>query len=139
MCGTIVEAALIGNNQVAGRIQYVQRAGVNDLRAALAAILGLDELIVADREYNTAPEGRTASYSPIFDDDLLIVARPTAPAPDMPAAGYSFCWDEGGKGDMYIESYRDETVKSDVYRGICHFDLKQVAGSLGVFFADCTD
>lgn len=139
VCGTIVEAALIGNAQIVGRLQYVQRAGVADVRAALAYILGLDELIIADREYNTAAEGKTASYAPVIDDDMLIVARPLAPGLDTPSAGYSFCWNEQGMGDMYIESYRDETIKSDIYRGIAYYDLKQVSASLGVFFSDCAD
>lgn len=137
--GTIVEKALLSNAEIVNKLVYVQAGTIDAIRAALAGILGLDELIIADREYNTAAEGRAASYSPVFDDDLLVVARPNNPGPDTPAAGYSFAWNEDGKGDMYIESYRDETIKSDIYRGICYYDLKQVASGLGVLFTDCVD
>jgi hypothetical protein len=139
VCGTIVEQRLLSNSEIVNKLVYTQVGTIDAIRGALANILGLDELIVADREYNTAAEGRAASYSPVFDDDILIVARPNSPGPDTPAAGYSFAWDEDGKGDMYIESYRDETIKSDIYRGICYYDLKQVAASLGVLFTDCVD
>lgn len=139
VCGTIVETALLSNSDITGKLTNVQIGTVDALRNALAAILGLDELIVADREYNTAAEGRTASYSPVIDDDFLLVARPNAPGIDTPSAGYSFCWNEDGMGDMYIESYRDETIKSDIYRGICYYDLKQTGASLGVLFTDCAD
>lgn len=137
--GTIVETALLTNAEIVNKLVYVQTGTIDNLRAALAGILGLDEFIVADREYNTAAEGKTASYSPVIDDDLLIVARPRTPGLNTPSAGYSFCWDENGKGDMYIERYRQEEVKSDIIRSICYFDLKQVSNTLGVFFNDCAD
>lgn len=139
VCGTLVETRLLSNTDITGKLTNVQVGTIDAIRAALAAILGLDELIVADREYNSAAEGKTASYLPVIDDDMLIVARPNAPGKNVPAAGYSFCWNEEGKGDMYVESYRDETIKSDVYRGIAYYDLKQVASGLGVLFADCVD
>lgn len=137
--GTIVETALIGNADISARIQYVQRAGAADIRAALAAVLGLDELIIADRVQNTAKEGATAAYSPLIDDDFLIVAVPTTPGLMTPAAGYNFCWNEGGRGDYYVERYRSEEVKSDVLRSIAYFGLKQTGAALGVLFDDVTD
>ena len=138
-CGTIVETALLSNADITGKMTNVQVGTIDALRGLLAAIIGVDELVVADREYNTALEGRAASYSPVIDDDFLIVARPNAPGIDVPSPGYSFAWNEDGMGDMYIESYRDETIKSDIYRGICYYDLKQVSASLGVLFTDCAD
>ena len=138
-CGTIVETALLTNSDITGRLTPTQLGTIDALRQTLAAILGLDEIVVADREYNTALEGRTASYSPVIDDDFLLVARPRAPGIDVPSAGYSFAWNEDGMGDMYIESYRDETIKSDIYRGVCYYDLKQVSASLGVLFTDAAD
>lgn len=136
--GTIVESALLSAADIATRIQYVRESTVANLRGALAAVLGIDELIIADREYNTAKEGQTASYSPVFDDDFLLVAVPTAPGLETPAAGYTFEWDDGN-GVSYVEEYRDETVKSDIYRAIEYYDQKVVDGSLGVFFSDVTD
>jgi hypothetical protein len=136
--GTIVESALIGNADIATRIQYVRESSVGNIRSALAAVLGLDELIIADREYNTAKEGQTASYAPVIDDDFLLVAVPTSPGLETPAAGYTFEWDDGN-GVSYVEEYRDETVKSDIYRAIEYYDQKQVDGALGIFVSDVTD
>jgi hypothetical protein len=136
--GTIVESALIASVDVASRIQYVRESTVDNIRGALAAVLGLDELIIADREYNTAKEGQTASYAPVIDDDFLLVAVPTSPGLETPAAGYTFEWDDGN-GVAYVEEYRDDTVKSDIYRAIEYYDQKQVDPALGIFFADVTD
>ncbi len=137
--GTLVETKLLTNAEIRARLDGVQVQTIEALRAVLGGLLGLDELIIADREYNSAAEGKTANYLPVIDDDLLIVARPNSPGIDTPSAGYSFAWNEDGLGDMYVESYRDETIKSDIYRGICYYDLKQVAASLGVLFTDAVD
>jgi hypothetical protein len=136
--GTIVESALLGNADIASRIQYVRESSVSNLREALARSLGIDELIIADREYNTAKEGQTASYSPVIDDDFLLLAVPLSPGMETPAAGYTFEWDDGN-GVSYVEEYRDDTVKSDIYRAIEYYDQKVVDGALGVLFLDVTD
>jgi hypothetical protein len=136
--GTIVETALLGNADISSRLQYVQVSSVPNIRAALANVLGIDQLLIVDREYTTSKEGQTAAYAPVVDDDFLLVAVPNAPGIDTPAAGYTFEWDDGN-GVSYVEEYRDETVKSDIYRAIEYYDQKQVDGALGVFFDDVTD
>ncbi len=127
LAGSLVEVALMTNSDIQDKLRFVQVGTIAAVRAALAGILGLDELIIADREYTTSAEGNaTATFSPVFDDGLLLVAVPNSPGLMTPAAGYTFAWDEGGKGDFYVESYRDETIKSDIYRGVTHYDQKQV-------------
>ena len=66
---------------------------VPSLEASIAPIVGLDELIIDGRQQNTAKEGRTASYSPLFDNDFLVVAVPRSPGLMTPAAGYTFAWE----------------------------------------------
>jgi hypothetical protein len=132
--GTKVRAALLTSDQVRDRTKYVREGSQNAIEASLAPILGLDRLVFSDREYNTTKEGRTPSYSPVFDNDFLVVAVPRNPGLNTPAAGYTFAWDEGGRGDMYVEQYRDEPKKSDVLRAVCYYDQKQTGADLGVFF-----
>jgi hypothetical protein len=132
--GTKILNALITSDQVRDRTKYVQAGTYQGLQAALAPVLNLDELIISTREYNTAKEGRTASYSPVFDNDFLVVAVPRNPGLSTPAAGYTFAWDENGRGDMYVETYREEPKKSDVVRAVCYYDQKQTGADLGVYF-----
>lgn len=132
--GTKILNALITSDQVRDRTKYVQAGTYAALESALAGVLNLDELIISTREYNTAKEGRTASYSPVFDNDFLIVAVPRSAGLSTPAAGYTFAWDENGRGDMYVEMYREETKKSDVVRSVCYYDQKQTGADLGVYF-----
>lgn len=136
--GTIVEQALLGNTDISTRIQYTQAATIDAIRNVIAAALGIDQFIVADREYTTSKEKQTNAFSPVFDDDFLLVAVPNSPGLEQPAAGYTFEWNDGN-GTVYVEQYRDETVKSDIYRAIEHYQQKKVDGDLGVFFSDVTD
>lgn len=132
--GTKILTALLLSDQVRDRTKYVQAGSQSALEAALAPVLGLDRLVISTREYNTAKEGRTASYSPVFDNDFLLVAVPRAPGRAVPSAGYTFAWNEDGRGDMYVETYRDEPKKSTIVRAICYYDQKQTGTDLGVYF-----
>lgn len=132
--GEKIRTALLTSDQVRDRTRYVQSGTMTALESALAPVLGLDEIIFDGRQYNTAKEGRTASYSPIFDNDFLVVAVPTNPGRMTPSAGYTFAWNEGGRGDTYAEMYRDEKQKQDILRALTYFDQKQTGTDLGVFF-----
>lgn len=140
LTGSIVQTRLQNHPDAIDRIKYTQAATPAAVRGTIATWLGLDELIVVRRRYTTSEEGAaTATYAYVIDDDLLIVAVPENPGLDTPSAGYTFAWDEGGRGDFYVEDYRDETVKSDIIRGVTHFDQKKVAAALGYFFSDAVD
>jgi hypothetical protein len=134
--GAKIRAALLTSDQVRDRTKYVNAGTFAALEGALAGVLGLDELVISDREYNTAKEGRTASYSPVFDNDFLVVAVPRNPGLSTPSAGYTFAWDEDGRGDMYVEQYREEPKKATVVRAVCYYDQKQTGTDLGVFFSN---
>jgi hypothetical protein len=139
VCGRIVEARLVANATIRATLTGVMAGTVATVRTNLAAILGLDELIVSDRNYNTAVEGVTASYSPVIDDDILIVAVPNSPGLMTPSAGLTFAWNEGGRGNLYVERYREENIKSDILRTVSYWGFEQTGAALGVFMADVVD
>lgn len=132
--GIKIRNALLVSDQVRDRTKYVMAQTQDAIERMLAPILGLDKLVISTRQYNTKKEGVTASYSPVFDNDFLVVAVPRAPGLNTPAAGYTFAWNEGGRGDLYVEMYRDELRKSDVLRSVCYYDQKQTGADLGVYF-----
>lgn len=134
--GIKILTALLTSDQVRDRTKYVLEQTQSALERTLAPVLGLDRLVISSRQRNTAKEGRTASYSAVFDNDFLVVAVPRNPGRFVPAAGYTFAWDEDGKGDMYIGMYRDDPHKSDVLQAVCYYDQKQTGTDLGVFFSN---
>lgn len=104
------------------RIKYVVRAdtpqpGNADAERALAQILGLDEVIVADPFYLTSAEGQTDAIGDVYSDEYAFVfVRSRNPA-DMsePCLGRTFHWDQDG-GLMLAEEYYSSERRGRVFR-----------------------
>lgn len=136
--------ALQTNEQV--RAEWRRIVGQTDASATgrriklveLAMLLGVDEVIVGDRRKNTANPGQTASYSYIWPARYAFLFRPCQNASDLtePCFGRTMMWDNANLGAeaelesvdeaqaLFVESYRDESIKSDVIRVSEHTDQK---------------
>ena len=107
--------------EVIDRIKY---AGITDPRAgaiteqAMAQCFDLDQVIVAGSAKNTALEGQAATLASLWADNLVMVAK-IATDSDIrtPCVGRTFHWGEdGSQVGGHVESYRDETKRSDIVR-----------------------
>lgn len=110
------------------RIKYVQR-GINTTDI-LAAVFGVDRILIGNSVKNTAKEGATASMAFVWGKNVLIAYVPPAAGVMVPSAGYTFIWE-----DMRIERYREEKIRSDVVRGLFSFDQVAVGTDLGYFIS----
>ena len=84
----------------------------------LAAVFDLDEIIVAGSSKNTANEGQDASVSQIWSDEYAMVCRVTT-SQDFREPGLmrTFHWaEDGSEIGGHVETYRDETKRSDIVR-----------------------
>lgn len=108
-------------DEIIDRIKY---QGFVDVRAgeitaaALAQAFDLDHVIVAGGSKNTANEGQTASISPVWSDEYAMICK-IATTNDIrePCIGRTFHWGQDGSSpESVIETYRDETVRSDIVR-----------------------
>ena len=114
-------------------IDRINSAGAGDASKAsdvttamLAQVFDLDKVIVAGASLNSANEGQSASVSQIWSSEYAMVCR-VSDSLDMrdPCIGRTFHWTADGSAiDGAIESYRDETVRSDVIR--CRFETDEV-------------
>lgn len=107
--------------QIVDRVKY---QGFQDARpgnitvSALAQALAIDNIYVAGGTQNTANEGQTAALSPIWSTEYCWIGR-VAMTEDFrePCVGRIFHWADDGSEEMgRVESYRDETVRSDIIR-----------------------
>jgi hypothetical protein len=133
--GEIVYDALTLNAQITGKVQYVQRALPQDIKAVMAQAMGLVSLYVSRATYNTATDGATATMSRIIDDDCLLYYRAPVGGAKVATAGALFNWAPGG-GLSAMERYRDETVRSDIARAFMSIDYKVIGADLGYWLAD---
>ena len=137
--GEIVHDRLKLHPEIIERVKYVQRATGANVRAALADVFEVDELLVAEAIYNSANEGQTASISAIIDDDALLVYAEPTPSKFTPSAGYCFYWNPGGGEGAILRSVRIDKNDADMVKGKIQLVYTVVATDLGYFFPDVTD
>lgn len=114
--------------EIVDRVKY---SGQNPNReaiteAAVAQALGVDELIVAGAPYNSAAEGQTATLASVWtESEAYLVCRPNTGDVREPCWGRTFHWGEDGSqiGGL-VETYRDETVRSNIVRSRMDVDEK---------------
>ncbi len=84
----------------------------------IASAFDVENVLVSGTAKNSAKEGQTATIASTWTDSKVLVAR-IATTNDLkePCLGRTFHWAEDGSQPLgMIESYRDETVRSDIIR-----------------------
>lgn len=123
---------------VLDRIKHTQRGIVTEELAA--ALLGLDEVMVAREMETTSVEGaatRTSAF--ICDTESVLLAYVTeSPSIWIPSAGYNFAWKGLARNNegIAVKTYRVEERSSDFIEQHTARDPKVVATDLGIFAFD---
>jgi hypothetical protein len=131
-------SALADHPQIIERVKYgagVQNPAIINPQV-LAAIWGLEEVVVGKAVVNTAPTGASPSVSFVLPKVALLVYRQKTPSLMQPSAGYIFGW-RGYAQNPYgvaIKRFRLEHLESDRIEGSLAYDQKVVAPDLGVLF-----
>jgi hypothetical protein len=120
------------------RIAITQRKIVN--KELLAAVLGIEEVMIASAVENTAKEGATDSFDWVFTKDALLVYAAPRPSLMHPSGGYTFSWNGylgASQEGLRMLRFRIDARRSDRVEGEMAYDQKLVASDLGVFFDGC--
>lgn len=114
----ITARRLQANDDIQESIKYVKSATAAALEAALADFYGLDNVLIANARYNGADENQTFSGSKIWSNLYASVCyiHPDPEDFSQPTLGRTFLWDEDSPENPVVESYRDEPIRSDVFR-----------------------
>lgn len=115
------------------KYKHTQKAIMTE--AMVADVLGVGELIVGDSVENSAAEGQDFTGADIWTDNALFLVR-NAPQLGVANGAYTFVWNEKGNVPWAIETYRDETVRSEVTRIFTHYDIKIVSSQHGYIYLD---
>jgi len=137
-----VADVLLDHAEIIDRVKYGQTwtpgGGMAEASLdALAALWGLDEVLVAGAVQNTAAEGATEATSFIAGNNALLVYAPAAPALMTPSAGYTFSWTGyygAGVDGSRIKRFRMEPESSDRIEIEMAWDMQVVGADLGYFF-----
>jgi hypothetical protein len=109
---------LLANPQIIGRFPGAPLVTEDMIRANVAAIFGLQKLIVSNGVYDSAPEGATQTLVDVIPDGLAqvaVVANESDPL-EMPALGRDLYWAEDGAREDIYEEYYEDAVRAEIHR-----------------------
>jgi len=81
----------------------------------MAEAFGVSEVIVGEATYNSANEGQTADGAYIWGKNALLIYVPNAPSRDVPAAGYTFQWQDRRTYRWYDDSIKANIIGQDEF------------------------
>jgi len=136
--GREVYDALLDHPDIVGRLDRGQTTGAAVvMRANLAALFELDEVLVMDSVFNSATEGAADSIGFIGGKSALLVYAAPSPGLYTPSGGYTFAWTGlmgAGALGMRMKRIRMEERESDRLEIQMAFDQKLVSADLGQFY-----
>ena len=109
---------LLNNADIKARLQYTMATTPAMVKSMLAAVLGVEKLLVGNGVYNAKPEGATAfSGTAIWSDSyaLLSVSAPSGLV-IAPSVGRTFLWTGDTPENTMVESYDEPQTRSTIYR-----------------------
>ena len=101
----------------------------------VAAVLGIDEIVVGESVENTADENQTFVGADIWTDNAVFLVR-NSPALGVANGAYTFTWNEKGNVPWGVEDYREEQTRSDITRVFTHIQPAVVSAQHGYMFLD---
>lgn len=108
------------------------------LPSTLAALIGVDEVLIMKAVQNTAAEGQTASMNFIGGKHALLVYSAPQASIQLPSGGYTFAWNgvPGGGGGLgtAVERWYSMDAGATFVRLQMGYDMKLTASDLGYFF-----
>lgn len=139
VCGEIVYDKLINHPDIIDRLKYVERATEDNVRASLAAIFGIGNILVSLAIENTANVAQTEVMTPIIDDDALLLRVDSGATMFTPTGGKTFTWAGGGGEGAIARTYYEEQTNSDILQHKEQWDMNVTAADVGYEFVDCVD
>jgi len=142
--GKVVFDVLIDHPEFIDRIKYNYAQGVAAVanEQIIAQLFGLDEVLVMEAVYNSAPRGEPENSQFIGGQNVLLAYRTKTPGLMVPSCGYTFSWNGwmGATGMGHrIKSFRMEHLESDRVEVQMAYDQKVVGADLGYFFSNAVN
>ena len=106
------------NTGIKDAVKYVAKLTDEELMAALGALFGIPNVFVGKAVYNSANKGKSFSGADVWSDDYALVAV-VATDPKLlkqPSIGRTFLWTEDSPKNPIVEQYREEGIRSTVFR-----------------------
>lgn len=112
------------NTAIKDAIKYTARTGEQEILNALADLFGVKKVLVAAGVRNSAKHGQAFAGADIWSANYAMVCVTADDPKDLsqPCIGRTFLWEEDSPENVVVESYREEKIRSDVFRVRQHTD-----------------
>ena len=96
----------------------VEMGGEEAQRRTLAQYFGVGEVLVGNAIKDTAKKGKPVSIADIWDDEYALLAAVSSGGEDIyePCLGRTYLWIEDSPENIVVETYREDSKRSDIYR-----------------------
>lgn len=124
--------------QIIDRIKYtfpmLNMANMSSME--LAAVMGVPRVLIGGAVYDSAGKGIASSISDVWSNEyaMLTITAPTVASAPMisrditaPCIGRTFLWTEDSPQNPIVETYREDKIRSDVYRVRHHVSESLIA------------
>ena len=102
----------------------------------VAAVLGIDRIVIGESVENTAAEGATFVGADIWTDNIVFLRETPTPGLMIPNAAYRLTWNERNNVPWAVEQYREEQTRSDVARIFTHYTHEVTAAQYAYMYLD---
>jgi hypothetical protein len=135
---------LMASQEITSAFQYtqpLQTMNMMQVRQVLAQYFGVDYLLVGGAQSDDAHKGQAFALADIWDDEYCLLFRKAPDAQNLmdPCLGRTFLWTADSPSNTVIESYRDETRRSDIYRVRQYTDETFVFTGAGYLLTNITE
>lgn len=104
------------------RIKYSERGILT--QEIIAAVLGIETVIVPASGQNTAALGQAATLGYVWGKDVVLAYVPPRAGLRIPAFGYEYTWNYAAGQQQVVDRWRENPRKSDLIRMQRRYDLK---------------
>ena len=119
---------LKANTLIKDAIKYTARLTDQEIDNALADLFGVKYILKGRAIRNNAKEGKTFTGVDVWSSSYAAMAVIADNGQDLtqPSLGRTFLWVDDCPENAYVEQYRDEDIRSDVFRVRQHTDEKLI-------------
>jgi hypothetical protein len=116
-------------DQIINRLKYTfPGIDLNKITSQqLAMIFDVERVLIGGAVYNSAAKGKDASVADVWNHEYAMLTV-TNNSMDIsgPCIGRTFLWTEDSPQNPIVESYREEQIRSDVFRVRHHVDERLI-------------
>lgn len=139
--GKKVFSALVDHPDIVDRVKYASSTTENPATVnerTLAALFGLDRVMISKAVENTAAEGATEAGSFIVGKKALLCYATPTPGIMVPTAGYNFSWqgflNQTNEFGIATKRFEMRELEAERVEAQMALDMKVIASEMGYFW-----